>query len=82
VCVLGLVTIILFLLACSFWMIYGGVKFDKSVDEDTLCKDVDAVDFNQENNCTVVAITAFSRFDLTAYALYVVTFGGGVDEVF
>ncbi len=60
-------------------MIYGDVKFDASVDEN-LCKDVNNVDFNDENNCTTIAIPSFSRFDLTAYTLYQVTFGQGLDE--
>jgi hypothetical protein len=48
-------------------MIYGGTKFDKNIDENDEC-------FTFEN-CTEVSIEQFKTFDLTAYALYRLTFG-------
>jgi hypothetical protein len=62
-------------------MIYGGVKFDKSVNETSVCRDAYDKDFNVARNCTTVAIPEFERFELTAYYLYRLTFGNSLNEV-
>lgn len=57
-------------------MIYGGIKFDKNVNEDQNCVDTDAIEYNEKNNCTTVSVDQFERYDLTVYYLYRLTFGG------
>ncbi len=54
-------------------MIYGGKKFDNTIDENDECF--------QYNNCSSITIEQFRTYDLTAYALYRLTFGESFDEV-
>jgi hypothetical protein len=61
-------------------MIYGGVKFDKNVNED-VCLDVYNTDYNLAHNCSTVAIPQFESYELTVYYLYRLTFGNSLNEV-
>ena len=58
-------------------MIYGGTQFSEGSDTIANCTDA----YTNPANCTTVAISKFRSYDVTAYYLFRLTFGNGLDEV-
>jgi len=67
-------------LACAFWIIYGGSKFDMESAMNPLCKDVSDTISNSINNCTVLEVQNFNSFNKVAYVYFLATWQP-VDEV-
>ena len=66
-------------LACAFWIIYGGSKFDMESAMNPLCIDVSDTISNSINNCTVLEIQNFNSFNKVA--VYFLATWQPVDEV-